>query len=69
VLKTRFPEPLYTIIVNNPISIATSIYRVIFTPGIIHDVHQVEVLLVKLALWTTILVVVGAILYSKNLKG
>jgi ABC-2 type transport system permease protein len=69
VLKTRFPEPLYTVIVNNPVSIATSIYRVIFTPEIIHDVHQVEVLLVKLALWTTILVVVGAILYSKNLKG
>ncbi len=69
VLKTRFPEPLYTMIVDNPISIATSIYRVIFTPEIIQDTHQVEVLLAKLTLWTITLVVVGAILYDRNLKG
>jgi ABC-2 type transport system permease protein len=64
----RFPEPLYTLIVNNPISIATSIYRAIFTPEIVHDAHQVEVLLAKLTLWTITLVVVGAILYDRNLK-
>jgi hypothetical protein len=45
-------------IVNNPISIATSIYRAIFTPEIVHDAHQVEVLLAKLTLWT--------ILYDRN---
>lgn len=67
VLKTRFPEPIYTIIVNNPISIATSIYRIIFTHNILHDVYQLEILLAKLIIWTLVLVLVGALLYDRNL--
>ncbi len=67
-IRTRFPEPIPTIIANNPVSIATSIYRGIFVQDIIHTQYQIEALLAKLTTWTLALMLLGALLYDRNLK-
>ncbi len=68
VIKTRFPEPLYVIIVNNPISVATSTYRIIFTSNVLQEPYKLETLMLKLILWTIALITLGALLYDRNLK-
>lgn len=68
IIKTRFPEVVQTLIINNPISIATSIYRHIFTPHMVQSAYTIEELLAKLAIWATALILVGALLYERNLK-
>lgn len=68
IIKQRFPEPVHVIIANNPISIATSIYRAIYTPNLIQETPQLEILVAKLAAWTIILVTLSSILYNRNLR-
>ncbi|MEM0365640.1 MAG: ABC transporter permease [Acidilobaceae archaeon] len=68
IIRLRFPEIIYIMVVNNPISIATTIYRDIFTPHVIHETYSIEVLIAKLAIWTAILVATGSILYMRNLQ-
>lgn len=69
VIKQRFPEPLPTLIENNPVSIATSIYRLTFTPHIAYELPELETLLIKLVAWTIALTLLGVILYERNLRG
>ncbi|MDM7275417.1 MAG: ABC transporter permease [Thermoprotei archaeon] len=68
IIRVRFPEAVQIVIINNPISIATSIYRHIFTPHLVQTAYTLEELLLKLTLWTVILLLVGALLYERNLK-
>ncbi|MCX8195989.1 MAG: ABC transporter permease [Acidilobaceae archaeon] len=67
IIRQRFPEAVYAIIENNPISIATTIYRHVFLPELAPSA-EVQLLLAKLFLWTLLLTVGGAQLYARNLE-
>lgn len=67
VIRTRFPEFLHGLIINNPVSLATAIYRVAFTPHMAGEVSLMEAIL-KLSLWTIVLTIIGSYLYLRNLR-
>ena len=67
VIRERFPEQLYVIIVNNPISLATSIYREVFIPEMVSPT-DINANLAKLAVWTLFLFLLGSHLYVRNLE-
>ena len=64
-ISRYFPQVLYIMISNNPVSIATSIYRGIFTPNA--TTEDPLILLLKLAAWCIIFLVLGSIFYLRNL--
>jgi ABC-2 type transport system permease protein len=64
-ISRYFPQVLYIMISNNPVSIATSIYRGIFTPNAATE--DPLILLLKLAAWCIIFLVLGSIFYLRNL--
>lgn len=65
-IRRYFPEPLYIAISNNPVSIATSIYRWIFeSPG--RAIEDPILLLTKMTIWCIALLIAGAWLYLRNL--
>jgi len=66
-IRRYFPQALYIVISNNPVSIATSIYRDIFAPGMAPP-GDIPVLLVKLAAWSIVLLAAGSIFYLRNLS-
>ncbi len=63
-IRTYFPQILYIMISNNPVSIATSIYRWIFDEAMVEDPL---VLLVKMAIWCIVFFVLGSFFYLRNL--
>ncbi|MCS7107047.1 MAG: ABC transporter permease [Acidilobaceae archaeon] len=67
VIRERFPEQLYVVIVNNPISLATSIYREVFIPEMVPPT-DISANLAKLAIWTLFLFLLGSHLYVRNLE-
>ncbi len=64
-ISRYFPHVLYIMISNNPVSIATSIYRGIFTPGTVTE--DPLILLLKLAAWCIIFLMLGSVFYLRNL--
>ncbi|MDT7888788.1 MAG: ABC transporter permease [Desulfurococcales archaeon] len=64
-ISRYFPHALYIVISNNPVSIATSIYRNIFTQNT--PAEDSVILLLKLAIWCIVLLIMGSIFYLRNL--
>lgn len=64
-ISRYFPHILYIMISNNPVSIATSIYRGIFTYNA--SIEDPLILLLKLASWCIIFLIMGSIFYLRNL--
>ncbi|MEN2999584.1 MAG: ABC transporter permease [Acidilobaceae archaeon] len=67
VIRQRFPEQLYVVIENNPISLATSVYRQVFVPDFVPQADA-GISLAKLSIWTLLLLFLGSQLYVRNLE-
>lgn len=67
-ITERFPQPLYQAISNNPVSIATTLYRWAFTRELVPEADPWQ-LLAKLFAWFAAFTVIGGYLYLKNLEG
>ncbi|GAY25665.1 ABC transporter [Desulfurococcaceae archaeon AG1] len=63
-IRKYFPEILYIIISNNPVSIATSIYRWIF--GVM-PVEDPLILVIKMIIWCLVFFILGSFFYLRNL--
>ncbi|MEM4749809.1 MAG: ABC transporter permease [Sulfolobales archaeon] len=65
-IKTRFPEPLYTVAILNPISLTVSLYREIL--GISPSAFSTYQILMLLGVWLIIALVLGGYFYLRNLE-
>ena len=63
-IKRYLPEALYIVMLNNPVSIATSIYRWIFNSSPVEDPL---VLVVKMTIWCVVFFILGSLFYLRNL--
>ncbi|HWQ17557.1 MAG TPA: ABC transporter permease [Sulfolobales archaeon] len=63
-IRKYFPEILYIMISNNPVSIATSIYRWIFGTLPIEDPF---LLIAKMFIWCLLFFILGGFFYLRNL--
>ncbi|MEM0043645.1 MAG: ABC transporter permease [Sulfolobales archaeon] len=65
-IKTRFPGPLYTVAILNPISLTVSLYREIL--GISPSAFSTYQILMLLGVWLIIALVLGGYFYLRNLE-
>lgn len=67
-LRARLPETLVFFAVNNPVSIAAEIYRVVLLPESLASTQDAGILLGKLLVWSLIITILGVTLYLRNLR-